>query len=222
MRNKALNIIIPLIFIAVFNTCYFTLVDIHSRTRWVCHAAIHAAYLLLWISTRSIPEAKGGNVHGYPRIGVAYSYFVITLFLGIVLIATNPDSIAWPVVIFSVTTGLFLTAYAFLMKAEGHSIASDRVDARHLYFIRDCSEQLQEIMRQTTDPDRRRQVERVYDAIRNAQVTGVPQAAGAEARILEKIGEMAEQAGAADALANIVTETLTLIRRRDSLIRMAR
>ncbi|MDR2675237.1 MAG: hypothetical protein LBC18_10360 [Opitutaceae bacterium] len=224
MKNNILSIVIAFIFLAVFNACYFTVVEIHSRSRWICYAAVHVAYLLLWVSACAIPKGRGGNIHGYPKIGVAFSGFSLTLLLGIVLTAVNPGSTAVPVVIFAITAGLFLTTCTFLMKAEGHSIASDRRDARHLYFIRDCSERLEEIMRQITDADRRKQVEQVYDAIRNAQVTGVPQAGDVERRILSKIDELAGLP-ASDPAAKpepVLGETLALIRRRDSLIRMSR
>jgi len=224
MKNKILNILIALIFLAVFNACFFTLIDIYSKTRWICYAAVHVAYLLFFVSTQSIPKVKGGNVHGYPKIATAWSYLFVTLLVGIIIIAVNPDSTAWPLVIFVIITGMYLLIYALLMKAEEHSIAADREDARNLYFIRDCSEQLSEIMRQLAGANRKKLVEQAYDAVRNAQVTSIPEAAGVEQKILSKIAELSAALAASPGAepAPLAGEIIALVRQRDSLIRMSR
>jgi len=222
MKTKILNIAIPLVFLAVFNACWFILIDAQSTTRWICYAAIHFSYFLLWIATRSIPEARSGVVHGYPKIGIACGYFFIVLILGIVAATINPDKQAWLLVSFLVITGIYLLTYTLLMLAEGHSIGSDRRDARDLYFIRNCSEQLQEIMQKTPDADQKKKVEKVYDAIRNAQVTSIAEALAVESRIESKIAEIQVNADNHDKQTAAISDALALIRQRDSLIRISR
>jgi hypothetical protein len=224
MKNKILSVVITLIAPAVFNACYFTIVGTHGKSRWICWGAIHMAYLALCGASYSIPRVKGGNVYGYPKIGVAWTYFVVMLIAGLVFIAINPVSVASPVLVLVIITGGFLAVYAFHMKAEEHSIAGDRAGARHLHFIRDCSEQLAELMRQASGAGRKKQIERVYDAIRNAQGASVTEAAGVETQIMAKIGRLGSACPENDGagLAAAAEEILSLIRRRDSMIRMAR
>jgi hypothetical protein len=222
MKIKATNIVIALIFIATFNACWFTLVEADSATRWICYAVIHIAYALLWVSAYSIPNVKGGVVYGYPKIWVAYSYFFITLLFGIAIAAINPIAVTWPIVVFVIITGAHLLIYTFLMKSEEHSIASDRESAQNLGFIRNCSQQLQELMRQIPDANHRKQVEKVYDAIRNAQVTSTPQAAAIESQIVVQIEEIQAVIGDPGQHQLMINHAISLIRQRDSLIRMSR
>jgi len=222
MKIKILNTVIPLIFLAVFNACWFTLIEVNSATRWICYAAIHLSYFLLWVATRSIPGVKGGVVHGYPKIGIAFGYFFIMLILGAVGATINPDKTTWLLTSFVAITGIYLLAYTSLMLAEEHSIDSARRDRRNLHFIRDCSQQLQETMRNTLDADQRKQVEQVYDAIRNAQVTSAAKATAVESQIASKIAEIQATVSDHDRQAPAISDALALIRQRDSLIRMLR
>lgn len=222
MKRKIINIIVPLVFFVVFNVCWFAIIEIATATRWICYAAINISYLLLWMSMHSIPEVKGSFVYGYPKVGVASFYFFLVLFFGVVIAFVNPASSAWPIVIFTVITGGFLLMYAALMKSEEWSIANDKKDDVHLYFIRNCSAQLHEIMMQSSDSKQRKQVEQVYDAIRNAQISSVPQAAAIESQIVLKIAEIQSFIGDILKQKSAVNEILTLIRQRDMLISSCR
>jgi hypothetical protein len=91
-----------------------------------------------------------------------------------------------------------------------------------LNFIRDCSQQLQEAMQQIPDANQRKKVERVYDAIRNAQVTSVPQAAAIESQIVAHIKGIQAAIGNLGQQQSAISDTIALIRQRDSLIRMSR
>jgi len=77
-------------------------------------------------------------------------------------------------------------------------------------------------MRQLADADQRKQVEWVFDAIRNAQVTSVPKVAAIEAQILSKTGEIRGVANDPGKLNSVIDDTLALIRQRDALIRISR
>lgn len=215
MKTKALDIIISHTFIVVFNVLWFATVEIQSTTRWVCYSLIHISYLLLWASVCFIPKTRSGFVHGYPRIAVANSYFLLTLITSTVTAAINPNSALWSII----PAGIYLTIYAVLLKAEEYSNASDINDQVQLNFIRHCAEQLQETMHQITNAKQRKQVEQVYDAIRNAQVQSVPQAATVESMIISKAGEIHAAVGDIGKRQSAIEETLALIRQRDSLIR---
>ncbi|MDR0353881.1 MAG: hypothetical protein LBI02_11255 [Opitutaceae bacterium] len=222
-KQTPLPLIAAAIFPVVFNVCWFALVAEHTPARWVCHAAIHLAYLFLLASAFSMNAQRDAAVHSYPKLGTAFGLFSIILFLGIIFAQFRGLSPTVPIVTFAIIAGICLLVYIFLMKAETHTAAADAALKQDTAFIKNCSEQLREIMAGVSDRRLKKELEKVHDAIGNAQIVSTAEAAAFENDLARKISELGrlvyENPGAAAAL---VPALLGIIRRRDAAIRMAR
>jgi hypothetical protein len=225
MKTRILSLLIQLVFLVVFNVWYFTIIEKHTDTRWVCYGAIHIAYLLLMASVFYTPAKKRWAVHGYPKMDIAHSCFVVTLGLGILLAIINTEKIAIPVILLTFELGAFILQYLILLKSEAHVELNDKKDTINLRFIKQCRNQLQEVMSSVSDSKLKKEIEKAYDAICSAQVVSVPSAEVAETNIISEISQLkisiSDDPNFKKTSAS-VGKIIDLIRHRDDEIRMSR
>lgn len=225
MKTKTLNIAIQSIFVIVFNVFFFSSIETFSLSRWICYGAIHVAYLLVLIACASVSAAKKeGTVHGYPKISLAWTYFIVTLIVSIILIMINNNSPTFPILVQTLVTSFFLMGYMVLMKSEAHSITQSNGEARQFNFIRENQETAKLIMLAAGTGALKKDVEKVYDAIRSAEVISTPAAQEYEPQIQNNLSKLAEavEAHNCETTQRLIRTLLSLIQKRNAIIRSSR
>jgi hypothetical protein len=212
------------IFVVLFNLVFFVAVSEFTATRWVSWLFIHLAYALLLIASRTIWKSGEGLVFGYPKLVVAAGCFLAEFLLGMVFIIANPSNITFPLFVQLILVAGFGYIYMALLMSEGHTTELQQKAAREIHFIRDFSLRLQAAMKAADDPALRKEIERVYDAVRNAQVGSIPSVADTEEELLrlaDAISDAVTNNTPGD-IPNLAKKTQALIVKRDNAIRLAR
>ena len=225
MKTRILSLLIQSIFLIVFNVWYFAIIDKHSDTRWLCYWAIHLAYFFLIASIFFTPTKKGWAVHGYPKMDIAHSCFVVTLLLSIIFALINTEKITVPLILLTFELGAFVLPYLILLKSEAHVELNEKKDAKNLRFIRQCSARLQGIMNSISDSKVKKEIEKAYDAVRSAQVVSVLGAETDETNIIGEIENLRTatvSGGNLNEVSVTVKKIIELVRLRDDTIRMSR
>jgi len=224
MKNiNPLSTSMTALFVVVFNIGFFATVSEFTAARWVSWLFIHLAYALLIVSGRTVSVQMGGLVYGYPRIVIAAACFGAEFVLGLLFILANPSGAVFPFLAQLVLVSGFVFIYLTLLKSEGASTAFEQKSRRELLFIRDCSLRLQAAMKAAEDHDARGNIEKLYDAVRNAQIKSIPEVADMETDLLalaDAIGEAVANNTLGD-LPALLKKGHALVVRRDNAIKLS-
>ena len=215
--------LIPVTVVAalIFNWFFFQFVSPISSSQWCCYAAVHLAFVSVLFVACSISHEKDGLVYGYPKIGAVLCSCFCTLLVAvaaIVFIAINPLSIVYPLSIFFLIWGAGITFFLSFEWAERTTRQSEQVDKNNRVFFRECSQQLEQILFSVKDIGKRKEIEKVYDALRSAQITTVPEAGALEQLILENIGKLPAVLDKDEARTQILSDISSLTLRRNQII----
>lgn len=221
-KNSIAKIVLYLVVILVFNVLYFNIVENHTPARWVSYAGIHLSYLLLCVSSLSFNrfDSSGSVVHVYPKMMVAYGYFMASLIWGAILILINNSTITFPVIVHALIIGFYIFHYVLLMNAEAHTEANEQRNRRDAFFIKDCVGRLDLFMQRAPSRDVRRIIERFRDAVSGSSMRTIPQVADLEERIREQVSRI-ERAMETEGVGNLEKEAadgINLVRERERQI----
>lgn len=224
MKSSHLTLLLFSIFVVVFNVIFFMFCDSFSATRWISYVIIHLAYGIKVYTCMKMPNAKGSAVYGYPRIYIASIYFISELIIGILFILINNDSPKYPFLVQFILFALFIIIFLILVIADKHSIANDQEDSCNIYFIKDASYRLSETMSQINDRELQKNVEKLYDAVRSAQVKTIPEVADMEAKLMYAIDSICSSAltGKKDEVKELVAESIIQLNSRNSRIKLSK
>lgn len=221
-KNSVAKIALYLVVIFVFNTLYFNVIEDHTPARWVSYLGIHLSYLLFCVSSLSYSrfDSSGSVVHVYPKMMVAYGYFIASLICGSILILINNSTITFPAIVHALIIGFYIFHYLLLMNAEAHTEANEQQNRRDALFIKDCVGRLDILMQCAPSRDFRRKVERFRDAVNGASMRTIPNVMFLEDKIREQITYI-ERAMKTDDLGRLEKEVVRgveLVREREHMI----
>lgn len=221
--NVLVTIALQTVGLIGINVFYFGMLSDFTPSRWVCWGYMHLTYILIIASMYSIKTVKNGHVYAYPKIVTATIYYIVSLVVGVVLILINFNSIVVPLVIFLLSTGLYLKMYLVLMTTESHSITNEKRDRMHMCFIKRLSERLGVLRDEITEFKAKKVVDKAYDAVRSAIVASTPEVVEIESEIEEIIDalENAIQNGSMSDVELCARKIVERIRKRDAEIRLS-
>ena len=224
MKRTILVVLYFLIFPIVFAVSFFFAISNFTATRWVCFAGIMLSYAFLVMTFCSFPKAKGGVVYGYPKTTVGLSFFIVEFLVGLLFILINNDSYVFPMVVQAIIVGLYLSTYIILMVTEDHSIESDRIDAKNIFFVKNASYSLEETMRKMSDREQIKMVESLYDAVRNSQVKTIAAVYEEECRLMDIVNELCAVAltGDKEKITQLVAQGISILNSRNNKIKLSR
>ena len=218
--------VLYLIPVLVFNVLYFHLIELHTLARWISFLGIHLSYLLLCVSSLSYNRGDTGGdiVHLYPKMLVAYGYFISSLIAGVILILINNSTIILPVIVHGIIIGFYLFRYVLLMTAETHTKNNLQRDRRDAHFIQACAGRLQCAMQRAPSREVRRSIERFHDVVNGATIRTVPQVAALEEKTLEAVQRVERALAEEDvtALTQALNEGIALVREREREIMLCK
>ncbi|MBR5078655.1 MAG: hypothetical protein IKX30_07925 [Victivallales bacterium] len=221
-KSSLAKIILYLVIILVFNILYFNIIDNHTPARWVSYAGIHISYLLLCVSSLSYNrfDSSGSVVHVYPKMMVAYSYFMASLICGTILILINNSTITFPIIVHALIIGFYIFHYLLLMNAEIHTEANEQRNRRDAFFIRDCVGRLDNAMQHATSQDIRRTIESFRDAVNGSSMRTIPQVSELEEQIRTQVSQIVNAMGSGELgeLEKDAKKGIDLVRERERQI----
>ncbi|CAG7653998.1 hypothetical protein PAECIP111802_05646 [Paenibacillus allorhizosphaerae] len=186
-RINSLWIVLSLVFVVILNIIIFLINTNFTTTFWVSYGFIHFAYLMLVISSSSMPKAKNELVFGYPLIYVSSLYFICAFLIGSIFIYFKNASFISSFIPQLIIAGLYVQAYISNIIINEKTISNEIESQYHISYIKNAASELSLLMVQSTDPIVKKKLEKLYDSFRSSQVKSYPSLFEIEERIKQHL-----------------------------------
>ena len=209
-----------LAFIAfVFNWFFFWLVGSPSGVQWFCWAVLHAVLAVALIfGVRTSWKGDLSALLLTPAYILAGITVIVTAALSCGFIVMNPGNPMVPltayVILFAAAAGIFVT-WGSVSKDIKSSEAADKSDRM---FLRRCAAVVESIIQSESDLDRQKELEIVYDALRSAQITSIPEVRTLETQIENDVNLLQTAVENKEPTAEIERRLLNAIDKRNRMI----
>lgn len=191
MKNNILKVIIGLVFLILFNALFFFLGGTEqSAVNWVCYSFIHAAYLCILITPLFCNLGKGLSVLSASLYLRALFFFIIELSAGLICMAIAPEKITWPCIILGTFMAIFLVLQMMSVLANDATRQSIQKQKEESDYIQTLVQKLRSRMRDITDVEAKKQVERCYEALNNSPIESFPEARGVEQDLSDAVSAL--------------------------------
>lgn len=181
MKGNIFKVVIGSIFIVLFNALFFYLGGIeHTEVDWICYGFIHASYLCVLLTPLFCKSGKGLEVLSYSLYLRALFYFFTELVIGCICLVIAPENPTWPLVLQGTLLAIFLVLQMMSVLANDATIQSSQKQKEESLYLRDMVQRIRISMRDISDADIKKHLERCYDAISNSSLQSYPQAKDAE------------------------------------------
>lgn len=218
-----LKIALSLIFIVLFNLILFLTTKEQSMAFWISYGFIHFSYFMLLISIATIPNVKGTVVFGFPLVYIFWCYFVVTFFVGLIIMCFKDASVNLALIPQLIITAIFVFIYISHFLANSHTIHSECITVESVGYIKRIASDLKVLLATIKDLTLRKRIEELYDAINSSQVSSSLQLADIENDIsakVEALSRLINNHGNKDEVESLRLEILSMITRRNHEIKM--
>lgn len=218
-----LNILLDLVFIAVFNVLFFVLGGVeHIASVWISYVFIHLAYVMILITARLIRKGRCSAIFGFSLYSISSVYFFLEFIIGLLFVFKLNESYKVALSIQLILAGVYaILLLAHLIMNEHTADAIEKQTEEGLYIKR-VSLNIKELMNRVEDKEAGKKLEKVYDLMHSSPVRSIPQVKEIESQIAESILEI-EKAVDANDISLIIEKckSLTiLIEERNKILRV--
>ncbi len=216
-----------LIFIALFNICFFTLngpLETINASEWISYFFIHVAYVCLISAHKWGKQAQGLTVLKATQYISAIVYFFAQLALGIACIVVAPESLTWPLILQCVLFALFLIVQLTTVLSNNSTTVSIQKQRAEAIYIGSLADQIRTRMRDIENPELKKKVMRCYDALNNCSIESFPEAAQAETALKNAVASLCAviESGDQSQIEKSTTTVLYAIQDRNTIIQRCR
>jgi hypothetical protein len=217
-KVNALWMILDLIFLVIFNVCFFVLGGVeHNVSVWLSYGFIHFAYLMLLITPRLIRRGKSSAIFGFSLYSISAVYFLIEFVTGIALIFVSPDSFNIALFVQLGIAGLYGIILISNLIANEHTADAEGKRQYQIAYVKDASAKLKGLLENISDKEAKKKVEKVYDAIYSSPVKTHSDLAQMETQILQFINGLEDvvSTGNKDAIISLANSLLGAVNERN-------
>jgi len=217
-KTNVLWMILDLIFLVIFNVCFFVLVGVkYNVSVWLSYGFIHFAYLMLLITPRLIRRGKSSAIFGFSLYSISAVYFLIEFVTGIAFIFVSPDSFNIALSVQLGIAGLYIIILISNLIANEHTADAEEKRQYQIAYVKDASVKLKGLLENISDKETKKKVERVYDAIYSSPVKSHPDLAEMENQILQSINglESAVSTGNKDTIISLANSLSGAVNERN-------
>ncbi len=216
-----------LIFIALFNICFFTLngpLETINASEWISYGFIHMAYICLISAHKWNKQAQGLTVLKATQYVPAIVYFFAQLALGIACIVAAPESPTWPLILQCALFALFLIVQLITVLSNNSTTVSILKQRTESIYIGSLADQIRTRMRDLENPELKKKVTRCYDALNNCSIESFPEAAQAETALKNAVAALCSviESGDQSQIEKSATAVLYAIQDRNTIIQRCR
>lgn len=225
MKSKVLRVILALLFLSVFNALFFYLCGIENTTnQWITYGFIHFAYLCILITPMIEGDKKGQAVLKYNLYARAFTYFMIELAIGILLLIFNPIDYTWPLIGQSAIAFLFLVFQIAALAANDATEKSLNKQKAERIYVRTLAEQVKAILPDISDDMTKKSVVKAYEALCNSPLESFPEVKNIEEQLQSAVYSLCEafESGNTELVIAASKSVQNKVRMRNSVIKQAR
>ena len=181
-KKRVLSASLSAVFLIVFNAIFFlALGSNHPTSVWIAYVFIHLSYIMLLITPKLVVKSSSASVFGFSLYTISSIYFFVELIFGVVIIILKPASYQWSLIVHLIVTGIFATIFISHLIANEHSAESIKRHEQEVYFVKDCSSRLYQLVGKAEDKSTNKAIEKLYDLIHSS-----PSKSSASVRTIEK------------------------------------
>ncbi|NDV45469.1 hypothetical protein D0T49_00180 [Paludibacter sp. 221] len=216
--KTTLWIILDAIFLIVFNVLFFLIGGSeHPASVWISYGFIHFAYIMLLLTPLFVRKGSGQENYRRPLFGISTSYFFLELVIGVTFILIVPDNFKWALAIQLILMAVYIILMVANMIANEHTADSIEKRENELKYIKNASTSLDSIMKQLSDKELRRKVEKVYDLIHSSPTQSSYSVFQIEQDVINEIDNLQDAviSGDADSITRISNKIYRLAENRN-------
>lgn len=188
MKTNVIKILIGAVFLVLFNALFFYLGGFErTKVDWICYGFIHVSYLSLLITPLFSKYENGLDVLSNSLYFRATLYFFAELFIGVLCIIFAPENAVSPVIIQSVLLAIFLIFQMMALLANDSTMESVQKQRQESYYIQNLAQRIRTSIRNVSDPNFKKQIERCYEAVRNSSLESFSEAKDIELRLSDAV-----------------------------------
>ncbi len=221
-KMNVLWIMLDTIFLIVFNIIVFLLIYEHTAVFWISYVFIHFSYIMLVISSGFIPKTRNALVFGYPIIYISSVYFFVEFFCGILFFTLGKDYTNTAIVVQLIIAGLYGIIFVSNLIANEQTIEDEQQREKDIIYIKMAIGEMNNVLQQAQDIKVRKNIEKVYDAVKSSQVKTYPALAEIERDIIKAINRLkiAVVQNAEEDINMLSEQILTLVKERNQKIKL--
>lgn len=166
MKKSILFTVLDLIFLAVFNVFFFTVVGYkNAASIWVAYGFIHFAYIAMLLTPLFFNRKVDVRLFGISLLTISFIYFAAELALDSLLIFLGVLAVL-PVVLLNIVVSAvyFIMIISAVLATDSISEHSERHAAERKY-VKDVSDKLLVIQTMTEDKDLSKKIGKAYGII---------------------------------------------------------
>ena len=221
-KKSVLYVLLDAVFVIIFNTVFFVVGGMdHPASVWLSYGFIHFSYGMVLVTALLIRKSSSAAVFGFSLYSVSTAYFTIEFIVGIIFILLRSDSIKAALVVQIIIAGVYAVLLLSNMIANEHTGDAVQRKEAEVAYIKTAAARVQSLRGKSADKQVEKALERLYDAIHASPTRSTPGVQPLEQDILRKISLMngAIQAGQADKIQALCSETLALVEDRNRQLR---
>lgn len=202
-RKRTLWILLDLVFLVVFNVCFFVLGGAtHSVQAWISYFFIHFSYVMLLITPFLVRRTTNTAVLGFPLFYISVTYFIVEFIVGIFFMVmprfVSIFTLRISLVVQVIIAGLYLVLLIAHMIANESTADAVEKHEKELAYVKESSARLKAIMDDIDDKKIYKKVEKLYDLIHSSPVKSDRSVRDNELMVMTLIDTLSENISAKD------------------------
>jgi len=190
-KTNVLWIILGMIFLAIFNTIFFTSGSVEYNTSiWISYGFIHFSYLMLLFTSKLIRSGKSSAVFGFSLYSISATYFLVEFAIGITFIRISSENYNVALLVQLCLAGLYFIILISNMIANEHTANAEENRQYQIAYVKEASAKLRSLLEHMGDKKMKKNIERVYDAIFSSPIKSHQELAKMENNILLSIDKL--------------------------------
>ena len=215
-KRTVLWAVLDLIFILVFNLCFFLLSKPgRPASVWVAYVFIHLSYLSV-LAMPFLNRPENPAVLGLSLYAVSAVYFLVEFIVGLIILFLRPQRIVASLLVQVVLAAVYVAVLVINLLANDHTADELAGQTEQAARIKDMASRVRLLTGRLPDRDVDSKIQRIYDLLHASPAASPASAADVERRLSDGITRLEEAVNAknAAAAASLCDELQALIQER--------
>ena len=224
MRNFLLKLFSYVIFLAAYSVAVFLLIDGWDDAFWTSYIFAVLPVIFAAVYTLLLDRKIAAKFLSYQLLYVLFSYVGIAVIMNTLFAAFHAEySYVVPLVVNVVLLAVYAIYFILHLRAVNAISENVKQDKFRMQFVRIASQKLELIMNSVTNLNEQKKIEKVYDAVRNAQALSNEYSDAIEQEIMTDIYQLGTLVDSDnfEAAGKLSASIISKINQRDLILKSA-
>jgi len=180
-----------LIFLVIFNALFFVIGGTeHAASVWVSYGFIHFAYAMLLLTPFLVTKGKSEAIFRFSLYYVSVVFFAVTLIAGVAFMGLAYEDFNIVLLTHASISGVYVIILIYNIIANRRTADAEEKRQYQIAYVKDATAKLARILKNVSDTEAKKNVERLYDVVNSSPVRSYPSLSQSEERIIQDINEL--------------------------------